>query len=267
LIFYSVSSASTSLPVFAPSKSISSVSGKSLPCTTCSRETRLPSGSQPTGQIQQAADALDRLAEATGVSQTDWGLGMYARCRALLRDGQDAEDSYREAVDRLSRTGFRTELARAYLLYGEWLRRQGRRADARAELRTAHGMFAAIGMEAFAERARQELAATGETVRKRTTTGTRDQLTPQEAPIAQLAREGLSNPEIAGQLFLSARTVEWHLRKVFTKLDISSRRQLRQALPDGATAGQVIPAGQRPRAGTVASCAQDDAGRHRAQDS
>jgi hypothetical protein len=131
-----------------------------------------------TGQTQQAADALDRLAEATGVSQTDWAQGIYARCRALLRDGQDAEDSYREAIDGLGRTGFRTELARAHLLYGEWLRRQGRRTDARAQLHTAYDMFAAIGMEAFAERARQELEATGETVRKRTTTGTGDQLTP-----------------------------------------------------------------------------------------
>jgi ATP/maltotriose-dependent transcriptional regulator MalT len=186
-----------------------------------------------TGQTQQAADALERLAEATGVSQTDWALGIYARCRALLRDGQDAEDSYREAIDRLSRTGFRTELARAHLLYGEWLRRQGRRTDARAQLHTAYDMFAAIGMEAFAERARQELAATGETVRKRTITDAHDQLTRQEA---QLAQSGLSNPEIAAQVFLSARTVEWHLRKVYTKLGISSRRQLRQALPDGAKA-------------------------------
>jgi ATP/maltotriose-dependent transcriptional regulator MalT len=161
---------------------------------------------------------------------------MYARCRALLRDGQDAEDSYREAIDRLSRTGFRTELARAHLLYGEWLRRQGRRTDARAQLHTAYDMFAAIGMEAFAKRARQELAATGETARKRTTTGHHNQLTPQETQIAQLARAGLSNPEIGAQLFLSARTIEWHLRKVFTKLDISSRRQLREALPDGSKA-------------------------------
>jgi DNA-binding CsgD family transcriptional regulator len=189
-----------------------------------------------TGQAQQAADALGRLAEATGVSQTDWSLGMYARCRALLREGQDAEDSYREAIDRLSRTSFRTELARAHLLYGEWLRRQGRRTDARAQLHTAYDMFAAIGMEAFAGRARQELVATGETVRNRTTTDTRYHLTPQETQIAQLARSGLSNPEIGAQLFLSARTVEWHLRKVFTKLDISSRRQLHQALPDGSKA-------------------------------
>ena len=188
-----------------------------------------------TGQSGLAAGALARLAEATSVGQTDWGQGTYARCRALLSDGQDAEGSYREAVDRLSRTGFRPELARAHLLYGEWLRREGRRTDARAQLRTAHEMFDAIGMQAFAERARGELLATGETVRKRTA-GPRDQLTPQEAQIARLAREGLSNQEIGAQLFLSARTVEWHLAKVFTKLEISSRRQLQQALPDRASA-------------------------------
>jgi len=189
-----------------------------------------------TGQTELAADALGRLAEATGTGQSDWGQGIYARCRALLSDGQDAEGSYREAADRLSRTGFRPELARAHLLYGEWLRREGRRADARAQLRTAHEMFDAIGMQAFAERARRELAATGETVRKRTV-GRHDQLTPQEAQIARLARAGLSNQEIGAQLFLSARTVEWHLAKVFTKLEISSRRQLQQALPDQASAG------------------------------
>jgi DNA-binding CsgD family transcriptional regulator len=187
-----------------------------------------------TGQSGLAADALGRLAEATSTGQTDWGQGTYARCRALLLDGEDAEGWYREAVGRLSRTGFRPELARAHLLYGEWLRREGRRADARAQLRTAHEMFAAIGMLAFAERARRELLATGETVRKRTA-GTHDQLTPQEAQIARMARAGLSNQEIGAQLFLSARTVEWHLAKVFTKLEISSRRQLQQALPDRAS--------------------------------
>ena len=190
------------------------------------------------GQTALAAGALGRLAEATGTGQSDWGHGIYARCRALLSDGQDAEGSYREAVGRLSRTGLRPELARAHLLYGEWLRREGRRADARAQLRTAHEMFAVIGMEAFAERARRELLATGETVRKRTA-GTRDQLTPQEAQIAGLARAGLSNQEIGAQLFLSTRTVEWHLSKVFAKLEISSRRQLRQALPDRASAGPI----------------------------
>ena len=189
-----------------------------------------------TGRTRLAGDALERLGPATSVAQTDWGPGIYARSRALLSDGEDAEAWYRQAVERLSRTPLRPELARAHLLYGEWLRREGRRADARAQLRIAHGMFDAIGMEAFAERARRELAAGGETVRRRTTQ-THDQLTPQEAQIAQLAREGMSNPEIAAQLFLSVRTVEWHLRKVFTKLEISSRLQLQRALPDGASAG------------------------------
>ncbi|HEU5392001.1 MAG TPA: AAA family ATPase [Streptosporangiaceae bacterium] len=183
-----------------------------------------------TGQIQLAADALKRLADATSIGQTDWGQGIYARCRALLSDGLDAEDSYREATGRLGRTGFRPELARAHLLYGEWLRREGRRADARMQLRTAHEMFDTIGMRAFAERARRELRATGETARRRTASS-HEQLTPQETQIAQLAQAGLSNPEIAAQLFLSPRTVEYHLAKVFTKLDITSRRQLRQALP------------------------------------
>ena len=189
-----------------------------------------------TGQTELAAEALGRLAEATSIGQTDWGQGIYARSRALLGDGEDADRWYREAVDRLGRTGFRPELARAHLLYGEWLRRERRRAEARTQLRTAHDMFAAIGMQAFAERARRELRATGETVRTRTA-GPRDQLTPQEAQIARLARAGLSNPEIATQLFLSPRTVEYHLAKVFTKLDITSRRQLRQAVPDSGRDG------------------------------
>jgi DNA-binding CsgD family transcriptional regulator len=186
-----------------------------------------------TGQTQLATDALARLAEATSVALTDWGQGIYARSRALLSDGEDAETWYRQAVDRLNRTALRTELARTHLLYGEWLRREARRADARAQLRTAHAMFDTIGMQAFAERARRELAAAGETAGKRTMEA-HDQLTPQEAQIAQLARAGLSNPEIAAQLFLSPRTVEWHLRKVFAKLQISSRLQLQRALPDGS---------------------------------
>jgi DNA-binding CsgD family transcriptional regulator len=189
-----------------------------------------------TGQARLAADALGRLAEATSVGQTDWGQGIYARCRALLSDGQDAEGFYREAVDRLSRTRLRPDLARAHLVYGEWLRREGRRVDARAQLRTAYNVSAAIGMEAFAERARRELLATGETVRRRAA-GPHDQLTPQEAQIARLAQAGLSNQEIGTQLFLSSRTVEWHLGKVFTKLEISSRRQLQQALSDTTSAG------------------------------
>jgi DNA-binding CsgD family transcriptional regulator len=188
-----------------------------------------------TGQTRLAADALGRLAEATSIGRTDWGQGIYARCRALFNDGQDAEDGYREAVDRLSRTHLRPELARAHLLYGEWLHGEGRRTDARAQLRAAHDMCIRIGMEAFAERARRELHATGETARRRIA-DTHDQLTPQEAQIARLARSGLSNPEIAAQLFLSPRTVQYHLAKVFSKLEISSRRQLERALPDGASA-------------------------------
>jgi DNA-binding CsgD family transcriptional regulator len=184
-----------------------------------------------TGQTEVAAEALERLAAATSAAQTDWASGLHARSRALLSDGETAETSYREAIERLGRTRLRPELARAHLLYGEWLRREGRRPDARAQLRTAHDMFDAIGMEAFAERARRELAATGETARQRIMQA-HDTLTPQEAQIARMAQEGLSNPEIAAQLFISPRTVQYHLGKVFTKLEISSRRQLQRALPD-----------------------------------
>jgi DNA-binding CsgD family transcriptional regulator len=176
-----------------------------------------------------AEDTLIRLAQHTDACDTDWALGIHARSRALLSEDEAAERSYREAIDCLARTRLRPELARAHLLYGEWLRREGRRLDARAQLRAAHELFVAIGMEAFAERARGELLATGERVRKRTAE-TRDQLTPQERQIARLARDGLSNPEIGTQLFLSARTVEYHLRKVYPKLGISSRRELRTAV-------------------------------------
>jgi DNA-binding CsgD family transcriptional regulator len=177
------------------------------------------------GDVELAREALQRLAETTQPSGTDWALGVEARSRALLSDSATAEELYLEAIDRLRRTQLRPELARAHLLYGEWLRREGRRSDAREQLRTAHHMFAAIGMEAFAERTRRELVATGETVRKRSAE-TRDELTPQEEQIVRLVRDGLSNPEIGAQLFLSSRTVEWHLRKVYMKLGISSRREL-----------------------------------------
>jgi DNA-binding CsgD family transcriptional regulator/tetratricopeptide (TPR) repeat protein len=187
------------------------------------------------GDTELARDALERLAGTTRPCGTDWALGTEARCRALLSDGASADDLYREAIDRLSRTRLRPELARAHLLYGEWLRRARRRADAREQLRTAHDMFTVIGMEAFAERARRELMATGETVRKHSA-GTREELTPQEEQIARLARDGLSNQEIGAQLFLSARTIEWHMRKVFTKLGIGSRRQLRAALTQSGRA-------------------------------
>ena len=183
-------------------------------------------------------DALERLAKVTQPCGTDVALGIEARSRALLNYGMAADDLYRVAIGRLGRTRLRPELARAHLLYGEWLRREGRRADAREQLRTAHEMFTAFGMEAFAERTGHELVATGEKVRRRSP-DTREELTPQEEQIARLARDGLSNPEIGAQLFVSARTVEWHLRNVFFKLGITSRRQLRTALPeDGRLAGR-----------------------------
>jgi DNA-binding CsgD family transcriptional regulator len=190
-----------------------------------------------TGDAELARDALERLAETTQPAGTDFALGIELRTRALLGDGVIAEELYREAIERLGRTRLRPELARAHLLYGEWLRREGRRIDARGQLRTAHDLFAAIGMEGFAERARRELLATGEKVRKRSPE-TREELTPQETQIARLARDGLSNREIGAQLFISARTVKYHLGKVFTKLGISSRSQLRRALPrDPAATG------------------------------
>jgi DNA-binding CsgD family transcriptional regulator len=183
-----------------------------------------------TGQPERAADAMRHLAEATSIAGSDWALGIQARSRALLSDGESAECSYREAIDRLSRTRVRVELARAHLVYGEWLRRQNRRVDARDQLRTAYEMLTAMGIDGFAERARRELLATGETVRKRTA-GAASQLTGQEARIARLAGQGNTNPEIGAQLFLSPRTVEYHLHKIFRKLGISSRRELRRALP------------------------------------
>jgi DNA-binding CsgD family transcriptional regulator len=182
-----------------------------------------------TGNTEVAAGALEQLAETTQAGGTDFGLGLEARCRALVSQGQAADGWYHEAIERLGRAGLRPELARAHLLYGEWLRRENRRVDARAQLRTAHEMLAAIGMVAFAERARRELIATGGKVHKRSVE-TVTTLTAQEEQIARMARDGLSNPEIGAQLFLSARTVEWHLRKVFTKLGIGSRHELKAAL-------------------------------------
>ena len=184
-----------------------------------------------TGDVVLVRAALEWMSERTRVTPTEWALGIEARVRALLSEGDAAERLYRESIERLSRTRIRVELARAHLLYGEWLRRENRRGDARKQLRTAHEMFAAMGTEAFADRARRELLATGEHVRTRTVE-TRDELTAQERQIARLARDGLSNPEIGTRLFISPRTVQYHLRKVFIKLDITSRNQLDRVLPN-----------------------------------
>jgi ATP/maltotriose-dependent transcriptional regulator MalT len=191
------------------------------------------------GTAELAADALQKLSNRTRASGTDWALGIEARSRALLSENEAAELLYREAIERLSRTRIRAELARAHLLYGEWLRRERRRQDAREQLRTAHHMFTTMGIEAFAQRAARELLATGESARKRTGE-TSDDLTPQEAQIAGLARDGLSNPEIGSQLFISPRTVQYHLHKVFGKLQISSRTQLDRALTVDADVAQVV---------------------------
>jgi DNA-binding CsgD family transcriptional regulator len=204
-----------------------------------------------TGNTPIATDALARLTETTQAGETDFGLGIEARSRALVSEGETAERCYREAIDRLGRTQLRPELARAHLLYGEWLRRENRRRDGRAELRTAYDLFTAMGIEAFAERARRELLATGDTVRKRTVE-TASELTAQEAHIARLAVDGRTNAEIGAQLHLSIRTVEWHLSKVYTKLGVGSRRELRPALappragrPTGLATGD--PDTGRPR--------------------
>jgi DNA-binding CsgD family transcriptional regulator/tetratricopeptide (TPR) repeat protein len=188
-----------------------------------------------TGAGEVAADALRRLEERTRAAGTDWALGILARSRALLSDGEAAESLYREAIERLARSRMVVHLARAHLLYGEWLRREDRRVDAREQLRIAHEMLDRIGADGFAERAHRELLATGETVRKRMA-DSRDSLTAQEAQVARLAAEGRTNPEIGSQLFMSPRTAEYHLHKVFAKLGINSRRELRSALRDSARA-------------------------------
>jgi DNA-binding CsgD family transcriptional regulator len=186
-----------------------------------------------TGNAPAAADALRHLSDATAGGELDWARGIEARTAALLASGTAAEELHQEAIERLSRTRLRTDLARAHLLYGEWLRRENRRVDARRHLHTAHDLFVAMGADGFGERARRELLATGEKVRRpRDDSGA--ELTSQEEHIARLAREGRTNPEIGAELFISARTVEWHLRKVFTKLGISSRKGLETALPGRA---------------------------------
>ena len=185
----------------------------------------LVEGAVRCGQAERATAALRRLSELSRACGADWALGLAARTRALVLDGAAADSAYREAIDQLGRTRIRSELARAHLLYGEWLRREHRRVDAREQLRTAHEMFTTMGAEAFAARAERELLATGEQVRKRNLEIS-NELTAQEAQIARLVRQGLTNPEIAARLFISARTVEWHLKKVFRKLGITSRTQL-----------------------------------------
>jgi DNA-binding CsgD family transcriptional regulator len=184
-----------------------------------------------TGMTDAAAWACDRLEEMTSAGGTDWGLGVRARSCALVSEGEAAERLYCESIAHLSKTRLRVDLARTHLLYGEWLRRERRRSEAREQLRTAHDMLEAMGMAGFAERARRELQATGATARRRTLPARHEELTAQEAQIARLARDGLSNPEIGARLFISAHTVQYHLRKVFTKLGITSRSQLDRVLP------------------------------------
>uniref|UniRef100_UPI003F491C4A helix-turn-helix transcriptional regulator n=1 Tax=Sphaerisporangium sp. CA-236357 TaxID=3240030 RepID=UPI003F491C4A len=180
------------------------------------------------GATAIAEEALDRLGTYTAGSELGWASGLRARSRAILSEGGETDRLYTEAVEYLARTRLRFELARTRLLYGEWLRRERRRSDARGQLKQAFEDFAAMGADGFAERARHELLATGEKVRKRTA-DTVDDLTPQEEHIARLAKAGRTNAEIGAELYLSARTVEWHLRKIFAKLGISSRRELRDA--------------------------------------
>jgi DNA-binding CsgD family transcriptional regulator len=191
-----------------------------------------------TGDVALVRDALEWLSERTRVTPTEWSLGIEARVRALLSEGEVADSLYRESIDRLGRTRVRVEVARGHLVYGEWLRREKRRLDARVQLRTAHEMFTSMGAEGFAERAGRELLATGETARKRTVE-TRSELTAQEQQVARLARDGLSNPEIGTRLFISPKTVQYHLGKVFTKLDISSRNQLDRVLPNDPSSAQL----------------------------
>ena len=210
-----------------------------------------------TGDVAAAGAALRWLSERTRVRPTDWSLGIEARIRALLNEdglseGEDAGRCYQESIRRLGRTRLRAELARTHLLYGEWLRREHRRADAREQLRTAHAMLDAMGMEAFAARARRELMSAGEPVRNASRepgparpVPAAGALTAQEALVARLARDGLSNPEIGTRLFISSRTVQYHLRKVFTKLGISSRSQLYRVLPSDPASASLRSASLR----------------------
>ena len=182
------------------------------------------------GAHEEAAAALERLGERTGAAGSDWALGVGARSRALLCDGSAADALYCEAIERLGRSRVAVHLPRAHLVYGEWLRRENRRHDAREQLRLAYEMLHRFGADAFAERARRELVATGESVSHRTTGPVSEALTAREAQIARLAADGKTNSEIGAELFLSHRTVEWHLHKVFTKLDVDSRSKLASAV-------------------------------------
>jgi DNA-binding CsgD family transcriptional regulator len=188
--------------------------------------TELIEAAAHTGQRAAAEHALQRLEKRATTSGTDWGLGALASAQALLADNEQADELFTEAIERLGRTRVVVDLARAHLRYGEWLRRLNRRDDARRHLGKAHEMYTRMGAQAFAERARRELVAAGEKVRKQQASSG-DELTAQEAQIARLAADGLTNQEIGSQLFISVHTVEWHLRKVFVKLRITSRRQLR----------------------------------------
>jgi DNA-binding CsgD family transcriptional regulator len=203
--------------------------------------TELVEAAARSGETARAAETVERLSEMARATGTDWALGNEACARALLGEGEIAEALYLDAIERLGRTRIRVQLARTHLLYGEWLRRERRRQDARQQLRRAHELFTGFGMEAFAERARVELEATGEYARKRTVE-TRDDLTPQEAEISRLAAEGATNQEIAAQLFISPSTVDYHLRKAFRKLGVKSRHQLKQHLLQPIA--QVDPAGR-----------------------
>ena len=194
-----------------------------------------------TGKTEVATDALHRLTATTSPAGTDWALGVEARTHALVAADATAEELYRESIERLEHTTVRVELARTHLLYGEWLRRQRRRLDARVQLRLAHDMFTEMGIEGFADRAGRELLATGATARTRRADSS-NQLTSQETQVAQMAHDHLSNPEIGARLFISPRTVEYHLRKVFIKLDITSRNQLGEALGRLSQAGRQRPA-------------------------
>jgi len=206
------------------------VEEKAAPFVSACALPELVEAAAKSGEMGRAANALRRLSAMTDVEGSDWAAGIQMRSRALMSSGSDAENCYAEAVQRLGLTPLRPDLARAHLLYGEWLRRESRRAQARHELRIANDLFTTIGAGAFAERTRRELLATGEKLRKRDVDAV-GVLTPQEEHIARLAREGRTNPEIGAELFLSGRTVEWHLRKIFMKLGITSRKELYDALP------------------------------------